>query len=225
MSRRNPPGELQTGRLFPESEVAEMLPRPLDQTSSPRGDQASPAMANGPFNRTLPLASTTFTLPLLSPRSGWSMKATSFPSGETRTSLVQPGASYSTFPIGYSMRLRFPTSRATARLFPSGDQSASSTFSRTSRGAPPASGTRASVPTVSKPNRGRRLREMRQLPAGGDREDARARERQRARFRAVGPRREDVEGEPFPGGGSRRSSGRRERTARTRWRRARRSAA
>src|ERR1700693_5069613 len=83
MSWRNPPGEFQTSRLFPESEVAQM-PRPLDQISSPRGDQASPEMANGPFNRTFPDASMTFTLPLLSPRNGWSMKATSFPSGETR---------------------------------------------------------------------------------------------------------------------------------------------
>src|SRR5438552_8920425 len=102
MSWRNAPGELQTGRLFPEREVAQMTPRPLDQTSSPRGDQASPAMANGPVSRTLPLVSTTFTLPLLSPGIGWSMNATSRPSGETRRLLAQPGASYSTFPTGYS---------------------------------------------------------------------------------------------------------------------------
>src|SRR5437868_14917897 len=54
MSCRNPPGEFQTSRLLPESEVAQ-TPRPLDQTSSPRGDQAIPRIANGPVNRTLPL--------------------------------------------------------------------------------------------------------------------------------------------------------------------------
>src|SRR5712692_1251164 len=46
-SRRNPAGTFQTARVLPESEVAEMRSRPLDQTSSPRGDQASPLMANG----------------------------------------------------------------------------------------------------------------------------------------------------------------------------------
>src|ERR1700674_237184 len=100
MSRRNPPGRFQICRVLPDSEVAEMLWRPLDQTSAPRGDYASQELAYGPVNRTLPSVSTTFTLPLLSPRNGWSMKATSRPSGETRRSLVQPGASYNTFPIG-----------------------------------------------------------------------------------------------------------------------------
>src|ERR1700694_3588555 len=54
MSWMYPPGEFQTSRLFPESEVAQ-IPRPLAQTSSPRGDQASPRIANGPLSRTLPL--------------------------------------------------------------------------------------------------------------------------------------------------------------------------
>src|SRR6185503_18280177 len=49
-SRRNPAGMFQTVRVLPESEVAEMLSVPLDQTSSPCGDQASPVMANGPVN-------------------------------------------------------------------------------------------------------------------------------------------------------------------------------
>ena len=71
------------------------------------------------------------------------------PSGDTRTSLTQPAASSSTVPIGYSSRLAIPDRRVTARLLPSGDQSASWTFSRISRGAPPASGTRASVPIAS----------------------------------------------------------------------------
>src|SRR4029453_9218061 len=99
-SRRNPAGTFQSARLLPESEVAEMLSRPLDQTSSPRGDQATPEMANGPVIRTLPSVSTTFTFPLLSPPSGWWMNETSRPAGETRTSLSQPGASYKVFPIG-----------------------------------------------------------------------------------------------------------------------------
>src|ERR1700676_4945535 len=49
-------------------------------------------------------------------------------------------------PIGYSIRFLPPTVRETARLDPSGDQSASFTFSRISRGAPPEIGTRARVP-------------------------------------------------------------------------------
>src|SRR6476619_656164 len=67
-SRRQPAGMFQTDRVFPESEVAEMLSRPVDQTSSPRGDHASPEMANGPVIRTFPSVSTTLTVPLLSPR-------------------------------------------------------------------------------------------------------------------------------------------------------------
>src|SRR5580692_9613363 len=44
------------------------------------------------------------------------------------------------------MRFFPPTVRDTASVEPSGDQSASLTFSRISRGAPPDSGTRARVP-------------------------------------------------------------------------------
>src|SRR5208337_2549250 len=50
--------------------------------------------------------------------------------------------------MGNSIRFLPPTLRDTARFAPSGDQSASFTFSRISRGAPPDSGTRASVPAV-----------------------------------------------------------------------------
>src|SRR5512138_695496 len=99
-SRRNPAGTLQTVRVLPERAVAEMLSGPLDQTSSPRGDHATPEIANGPVIRSFPSASTTFTLPLLSPRNAWSMNATRRPSGETRTLLTHPDAVYSTFPIG-----------------------------------------------------------------------------------------------------------------------------
>src|SRR5437868_4878225 len=53
------------------------------------------------------------------------------------------------FPTGYSRRFRPPTSPTTARLPPSGDQSAHCTFSSISRGAPPANGALASVPTLT----------------------------------------------------------------------------
>ena len=201
MSCTNAPGAFQTCRVLPESEVASMPSRPLDQTSSPRGDQASPRIANGPSSFTAPFASITFTLPLLSPRSGWSMKATRPPSGETRRSLTHPGASYSTFPMGYSIRLRFPTWRVTARLFPSGDQSASPTFSRISRGAPPARGTRASVPIVSKPNWKWRPSETASSPVDEIARRLAPAELQRTGFRALGPRREDVERKSLPRGG------------------------
>ena len=48
--------------------------------------------------------------------------------------------------MGYSKRFFPPESRTTARLLPSGPQSAHCTRSSTSRGAPPASGALASVP-------------------------------------------------------------------------------
>ena len=88
------------------------------------------------------------------------MKATRSPRGEIRSSLIQVGGSgsYRTRPIGYSSRYRSPTTWMTASSFPSGDQSASSTPSRTSRGVPPAMGARASVPsnTLKLLDRGRR---------------------------------------------------------------------
>ncbi len=51
--------------------------------------------------------------------------------------------------MGSSRRLRPPTSRTTARLVPSGDQSAHCTCSSISRGAPPESGARARVPILT----------------------------------------------------------------------------
>src|SRR5271166_793243 len=74
------------------------------------------------------------------------MKATVFPSGETRTSLTQPLVLYRTLPGGYSILTPSVVARAIARDSPSGDQSAHSTLSATSRGDPPVNGTRASVP-------------------------------------------------------------------------------
>src|SRR2546426_7922343 len=52
--------------------------------------------------------------------------------------------------MGYSRRFCPPRSRTTAKFVPSGDQSAHCTPSRISRGAPPPSGTRASVPVLTK---------------------------------------------------------------------------
>src|ERR1700687_5879833 len=52
----------------------------------------------------------------------------------------------STLPIGYSMRALPATSRVTSREEPSFDQSASWTPSATSRGEPPVSAARASLP-------------------------------------------------------------------------------
>src|ERR1700743_2209583 len=54
--------------------------------------------------------------------------------------------------MGYSMRILPATRRTTARLEPSGDQSAYSTPSIISRGAPPPSGWRASMLENSKPS-------------------------------------------------------------------------
>ena len=80
--------------------------------------------------------------------------------GRPRTPLIQPAVSYSTLPTGNSSRRRPPLSRATARLPPSGAQSAVSMSSRISRGAPPPSGTRASVPRLAHPNTKRRPSEI-----------------------------------------------------------------
>ena len=83
------------------------------------------------------------------------------------------------------MRLRPPTLCETARLFPSGDQSASFTLSRISRGAPPDSGTRASVPGV--PLR-RAAEQDRQFPGETDRKDSGGRKPERARLAPAQPR-------------------------------------
>ena len=64
------------------------------------------------------------------------------------------------------MRLRPSTTRRTARLAPSGAQSAAWTDSSTSRGAPPDSDARASVPEVVKGPTARAPREMAISPAG-----------------------------------------------------------
>src|SRR2546426_7125145 len=52
--------------------------------------------------------------------------------------------------MGYSRRFCPPRSGTTAKFVPSGDQSAHCTPSRISRGAAPPSGTRASVPLLTK---------------------------------------------------------------------------
>ncbi len=77
------------------------------------------------------------------------MNAIKSPLGETRGCPIQPPVSYNGFPMGNSRRFRPPKSRTTARVFPSADQSAHCTCSNTSRGAPPTSGARASVPMLT----------------------------------------------------------------------------
>lgn len=75
------------------------------------------------------------------------------PSREIRGWLIQAGTATlkTTFPAGYSMRFSLPTVRTTSKFDPSGDQSAHSTFSSTSRGAvQPVSGVRANVPNAPK---------------------------------------------------------------------------
>src|ERR1039457_3951575 len=54
--------------------------------------------------------------------------------------------------MGYSSRSLLPTSRMMASCEPSGDQSACRTASWISRGAPPSSGMRASVPEETEPH-------------------------------------------------------------------------
>ena len=97
-----------------------------------------------------PARSTLMTSPPSSPCVGWWRKATRSPSGETRTWLSQPAVSKSVVPTGYSTR-HFPEAlRMTARLAPSGPQSAHCTSSRISRGAPPSSAAWATIPVQTK---------------------------------------------------------------------------
>ena len=101
--------------------------------------------------------------------------------------------------MGNSRRYFPPTLCTTARSRPSGDQSASKTFSSSSRGAPPSSGTRASVPVLIQV----RLAADgdRELPGGGDSQDPGVRQLQAARLDAAGARREDPERLSLPSGG------------------------
>ena len=133
---------------------------------------------------------------------GCSTNATSIAAGrDTRGWLTYPdGRSTSVRPIGNSSRLRPSTLRTTARLAPSAAQSAACTASRTSRGPPPASVERASVPMVTNGPAGRAASEIAISPAGGDREDVGGRERQRHGLRDLGPRRVHPDGPSAPRG-------------------------
>ncbi len=128
-------------RFLPTSECA-------NQTESPSRDHARPLLSpSRPSTRVVFRAfrSTTESSPpapvLLS------KNATRAPSGETRG---YPSQSFcaSGVPTGYSSFITPPTARATASSEPSGDQSAWSTPSRSSRGAPPDIGARARIPRL-----------------------------------------------------------------------------
>src|SRR5579872_1154551 len=122
----------------------------VNQISFPLGDQPNPQAVSQPVDNVFffPERSTTAIDPASSLRTGCSMKATKSPLRLTRGWLSHPPVWYSTFPMGYSSRLNPPNSRTTAKLDPSGDQSAHCTFSSTSRGAPPPSGTLPNVPSL-----------------------------------------------------------------------------
>src|SRR5215472_10937987 len=96
---------------------------PENQISSPLEDQAKPFRFFQPLERVVlcPPRSTTETEPSSSPRFGWSRKAIRSPFGDNRGYVIQPAASYSTLPIGYSSRKRPSKARTTARFFASGD--------------------------------------------------------------------------------------------------------
>ncbi len=137
---------------LPESRQRD-LPMPLGLRPRTRS-HARPATTRGP--NTLanslvsvvfrPAASTTATLPLSSYTTECSVKAIRRPSGETRTSANQPDVLTRTCPGGISRRSSPPMRLTTARVLPSGDQSAQETSSNRSRGALPELGTTASGP-------------------------------------------------------------------------------
>ena len=126
------------------------------QTSSPDGVQARPEMDvfSGVRLRLVRVAtSTTDGQPRSSSWSGCSRKAMRSPDGENRGDEIQAAVSWSTVPIGNSSRVRPPSVRTMARA-PSGAKLALVTFSSTSRGAPPLSGTCARVPgSMNRPRR------------------------------------------------------------------------
>src|SRR5579862_3624089 len=94
--------------------------------------------------------------------------------------------------------MRPASSRTTARLAPSGDQSAHSTRSSRERGAPPVSGTRASVPEVMNPAKGAAERDG-GFPGRRDGQNFRAAQPERTRLRAFGAGGENLDGIAFPG--------------------------
>src|SRR5581483_816899 len=153
-SRVNVPGTRKTSCSLPETSTlhsARFSPpcTAVNQISFPFTSHASPEADAHPVDNCFfcPLRSTTHTAPRSSNTDACSINAMRSPLGEKRTSLMPPALSYSTLPIGYSSRLRPPTS-CTAAKPPFLSQSAEFTLTNISRGAPPASGALASVPLV-----------------------------------------------------------------------------
>ena len=95
--------------------------------------------------RRTPSLPTTTISPPRAPLRVWWTTATRCPSGEMRRSPIQPPVSNTVWPTGNSSRCTPLVSGTTANTLPSDDQSAAHASSYTSRGMPPASGTRASV--------------------------------------------------------------------------------
>ncbi len=151
-----PPGTLMIvrtlpARVTPRRFAALPLSEAVNQISSPAGDHRIPSTDVQPVESffSVPSGSITATAPWSSPLGfSWSANATRLPSGEILGWLIQLMLSNSTLPTGYSSRqwLFSGTKRTTAMFSPSAAQSASCTFSSTSRGVPPLRGTRASVP-------------------------------------------------------------------------------
>ena len=102
--------------------------------------------------------------------------------------------------MGYSSRLRLPTTRQTARFLPSGDQSASCALSRISRGEPPAERHARQRPRRLVADDEVPVERDGDLAGRGDREHRGARQVEGAGLGAVRPRREDLERAALPGG-------------------------
>ena len=123
------------------------------------------------------------------PPSGTRSKTAMLPEGSMRSRMRPPAGWYSTCPIGYSRRVRPPTTWMTASSRPSASQSASRTSPRTSRGAPPERETVASVPDPNAP--GTAAERDGHLAVRGDREHD-ALDAQVSRLAAAGAGREDA---------------------------------
>jgi hypothetical protein len=152
------PGPRLTTRSVPERSTAfrvESAPTlaPVNQTSRPSALQARPSSEDQSRERTVrcPAASTATTSPRSSPGTGWARKATRSPVGERRSELILAAERWISWPGGSSTRSSAPL-RTTAMWVPSALTSAPEIPSTISRGAPPATGARASTASVSRRN-------------------------------------------------------------------------
>ncbi len=149
--RRRPPGAL----FLPAKRRARRLPRPpwrrRTRFRPPLGDHASPPSACQPRDKA--------SLPAVHVQNGHGVVADLVVMLEKRDLVALAAKRAATAARGRrfrSARFRSDTRSDSCRprcatrpdVAPSGDQSASFTFSRISRGAPPDNGTRASVPAV-----------------------------------------------------------------------------